>query len=102
MAPRTRKIRHDDNTRAKIQTTQLLKRLTGHALGNIEMSSTQVTAALGVLRKAMPDLAATELSGEVARPTVIRSPETVADSKAWLDKHGPERIEPDQPVTKPN
>lgn len=65
MAARKNKIRHDDETRLKIKTSQLLNRLTDHALGGCEMNSTQVTAALGVLKKALPDLAATELSGNV-------------------------------------
>jgi hypothetical protein len=65
MAARTRKVRHDDETRARIKTSQLLNRLTDHALGSVDMSSTQVTAALGVLRKSLPDLTATEHSGKV-------------------------------------
>jgi hypothetical protein len=34
-----------------------------HALGKVEMTATQVSAALGLLRKVSPDLAATELTG---------------------------------------
>lgn len=91
LAARIRKIRHDENTRMKIKVSQLQNALTDHALGNLKMLPSQVTAALGLLRKVMPDLAATELSGEVARPTVIRAPETVRDSRAWLEQHGPKR-----------
>lgn len=65
MAARTRKIRHDAETRDKIQASQLVNRLTAHALGNVDMKPTQVTAALGLLRKVIPDLAATEISGAV-------------------------------------
>ena len=90
-------------TRDRIQTSMLINRLVDHALGNndpqtgkpVQLSPTQVTAANILLKKVMPDLAATELSGEVARPTVIRAPDTVADSKAWLDKHGPKRVHSD-------
>ena len=74
MAARIRKIRHDDETRAKIKTSQLVNRLTDHALGKVEMQATQVTAALGLLKKALPDLAAIEHSGE-GKPTYIVSPE---------------------------
>lgn len=66
MPARIRKIRHDDETRAKIRTSQLINRLTGHVLGDVEMSSSQVTAGLGLLRKTLPDLTATEHSGEIA------------------------------------
>ena len=37
MAARTTKIRHDENTRLKIQATQLVNRLQDHALGKVEM-----------------------------------------------------------------
>jgi uncharacterized protein YjiS (DUF1127 family) len=66
MAARIRKIRHDDETRAKIKTSQLINRLTEHVLSDLELSPSQVTAGLGLLRKTLPDLTATELSGEIA------------------------------------
>jgi hypothetical protein len=66
MAARVRKIRHDEETRARIKTSQLINRLTGHVLGDVEMSASQVTAGLGLLRKTLPDLTATEHSGEIA------------------------------------
>lgn len=65
MAARTRKVRHDEFTRQRIQTTQLVNRLTGHALGTVEMTPSAVTAALGLLKKALPDLQSVENSGTV-------------------------------------
>jgi hypothetical protein len=67
MAARTLRPRHQDEIRQKIQTSQLLNRLTNHGLGKLKngMDATQVSAALGVLRKALPDLTATEHSGDV-------------------------------------
>ena len=67
MAARTRKVRHDAETRQKIQTSQLVNRLTDHVFGRAEMSKTQVTAALGLLKKSLPDLATVEskISGEL-------------------------------------
>ena len=56
MAARTRKIRHDDDTRMKIKAAQLINRLTGHAMGEIEMSPSQVRAIEVLLRKILPDL----------------------------------------------
>ena len=37
MAARIRKIRNDEEHRKRIKTTQLVKRLTLHALGQIDM-----------------------------------------------------------------
>jgi hypothetical protein len=70
LAARTRKQRHDDFTREKIQTSQLVNRLTQHAFGKNKMTSTQVTAALGLLKKSLPDLAASqvEVSGPNGEP----------------------------------
>lgn len=42
--------------RKKIQTTQLIKRLESFVNDEIKMSSAQVTAALGLLKKSLPDL----------------------------------------------
>lgn len=56
MAARIRKIKHDENTRLKIQAAQLINRLTAHANGEVEMSATQVRATEILLRKILPDL----------------------------------------------
>ena len=68
MAARTVKIRHDEETRAKIQTSQLINRLTEHALGNVDMPATAVTAALGLIRKTLPDLTSQTISGDEDQP----------------------------------
>lgn len=65
MAARVRKVRHDENTRAKIQTSQLINRLYGHVVGKVELSPTQVRAAEVLLRKTLPDLSATEIDAKV-------------------------------------
>lgn len=41
--------------RARIRAGGIAKRLEGHVLGKVEMSSTQVQAALGLLKKVVPD-----------------------------------------------
>jgi hypothetical protein len=63
MAARKVKIRHDDETRAKIQASQIINRLTDHMLGNCQMEATQVRAAEILLRKSLPDLQSVEMSG---------------------------------------
>lgn len=47
--------------RSRIRTSQIARRLTDHVLGQVEMSATQVTAALGLLRKTLPDLSQMDL-----------------------------------------
>lgn len=51
--------------RAKIESEKLINKLSNHVLNNDEMSNTQITAALGLLRKSVPDLSAIEHSGEI-------------------------------------
>lgn len=46
--------------REKIRASQLVNRLENHVFGEIELDSTQVTAALGLLKKCVPDLRASE------------------------------------------
>lgn len=63
--------RQDERCRSAIQTTQLCKRLNSFALGlpdpqtrqPVEMSDGQIRAALGLLRKTLPDLSSTQLNG---------------------------------------
>ena len=56
MAARIKKIRHDENTRLKIQAAQLINRLTDHSNGKVELSATQVRSIEILLRKILPDL----------------------------------------------
>lgn len=51
--------------RVKIQNSNILNALIEHGEGKREMSSSQVSAALGLLKKVLPDLSAVELSGNV-------------------------------------
>lgn len=88
MAARKRKIRHDDETRAKIQTSQLINRLTDHVFGKVELSATQVRAAETLLRKTLPDLTATELTGDVNHNFVISDQPQMAPEE-WQEKFAP-------------
>lgn len=54
-----------DVVRERIRTGVVLNRLQKHALGKLEMTTTQVRAAEILLRKTVPDLSSTELRGEV-------------------------------------
>ena len=55
---------HDEQTRTKIQASQLINRLTDHVLGNVEMSASQVRAAEVLLKKALPDLQAVAVAAD--------------------------------------
>jgi hypothetical protein len=57
--------------RSRIQGSVIADQLQKHVLGAVEMSPTQVSAALGLLRKVAPDLASTELKGDPTRPIAI-------------------------------
>lgn len=53
---------HDAATRDKIQTSQLINRLQSFAFGNCEMTGDQVRAALGLIKKTLPDLTQGDLN----------------------------------------
>lgn len=83
MAARVTKIRHDENTRAKIKVGNIIARLNKLIDGEIEMPPHAVTAALGLLKKALPDLTSVEHSGEVKRTYVARMPQKQTTVEQW-------------------
>lgn len=64
--------KHDELTRLKIKTSQLVNRLTDHALGKVDMPNSAVRAALGLLAKTLPDLATVQHQGHDGGPLVVR------------------------------
>lgn len=50
--------------RVKIQNSNILNALIEHVLGTREMSSTQVTAGLGLMKKVLPDLQSMTVGGD--------------------------------------
>ena len=74
MAARTN-LRQQEQTRAAIQTTQLVKRLQCFALhendeaGNVvEIDANRLRAIEVLLRKSLPDLSSVELTGDPDNP----------------------------------
>lgn len=53
--------RHQEMIREKIRASQLVNVLEEHVLENRELSKSQVSAALGLLKKCIPDLQSTTL-----------------------------------------
>ena len=64
-------VRLTEEHRAKIRTINILNALQEHVEGKREMSSTQVQAGLGLLKKCLPDLQAVQHSGEEGGPVKI-------------------------------
>jgi hypothetical protein len=71
MAARLR-AKHQEEVRTKIQTSQLINRLQDHALGDAELSPTRIKAIEVLLKKTLPDLSATEISGDPEAPLETR------------------------------
>jgi hypothetical protein len=90
-----------DTHRLKIQNSNILSVLVEHVQGKREMGATQVTAAIALLRKVLPDLTATELTGGIAT-YVARLPTpsvSVEDWKETIDLNGSQSGISGQPVT---
>lgn len=86
--PRKPGYRHIDETRAKIQVSQIINRLNQCVMGEIELSPSQVNAAKTLLSKVLPDLQAMALSGETTINNRVSSkPMTEAE---WAAEHGVE------------
>lgn len=62
----------DARTRQKIQATQIINRLQSLVNGEIEMPPHAVTAGLGLLKKAIPDLSAVTLTGADGGPVLSK------------------------------
>lgn len=89
MAARTKKIRHDEETRLKIQASQIVNRLQDHIFGKIELTPTQVRCAEVLLKKTIPDLSSTENKTEVVHRFVARLPNKAENSATWQQQHAP-------------
>ena len=82
-----------DEHRTKIANSQILKCLLEHIQGTREMSATQVSAGLGLLRKVLPDLSQAEIKSEVVHRYVARLPEKAKSTEQWQQQHAPPTIQ---------
>lgn len=71
MAPRSTKIRHDEETRAKIKAAQIINRLQACIMGEVSLDASQVSAAKTLLNKVLPDLKAHEHTGDEGGPLQV-------------------------------
>lgn len=83
-----KKLSHDMKTREKIRTSQLINRLMSHIDGDIELSQSQVRGIEILLKKTLPDLQATTISGDEDNPLKTDSEITVRIVSARPDDTG--------------
>ena len=68
MPARVRKIRHDEETRAKIQAAQIINRFHACLMGEITLDTNQVSCGKALLAKTLPDLSAVSIEGDEDHP----------------------------------
>jgi len=73
MAARLHKL-HQDHVRQKIQASNLIHRLQCHALGEIEMSATQIKAAETLLDRSVAKLSQIQHVGPAGGPVELAWP----------------------------
>lgn len=87
-------IERDEDNRSRIQAENIIKRLTDHVLGNLKdedgqtiaLESSQVTAALGLLKKVLPDLSSTNVQGDVFNYHYVVDAEPVSEDE-WENQY---------------
>jgi len=72
-----------DVVRQRIQVGVICDKLAKHIAGKCKMTATQVRAAEILLRKAVPDMASVEHSGEVTQHYVAEIPAPAATAEEW-------------------
>ena len=83
MAARNRKGL-SENTRTRIQTTMIVKRLEDHILGKVEMTSSQVSAASILIKKTLPDLQSVQVEKQTPNNSIENM--TVEELNAELEE----------------
>ena len=80
-------LSHDTKTRDRIRTSQLINRLEKFVLSEkeqdakVELTPAQVTAALGLIKKTLPDLAAVQIAGDQDNPLRVITAITLTGPK---------------------
>jgi hypothetical protein len=79
--------------RVKIQNSNILNALIEHVDGKRDMSATQVTAGIALLRKVLPDLSQTDNTTEVVHRYVARLPEKARSTDEWQKQNPAQTIQ---------
>jgi len=69
--------RRTDRALVRIDIARIVNRLESHIFGDVKLEASAVTAALGLLKKKLPDLAALQHSGDEENPLQIKIIERV-------------------------
>src|SRR5262245_36077162 len=96
-----------EQVRAKIRGAYLIRRLQQHVAGKINLTMSQIRAADILLRKIIPDLSQTSVTGEMTHKYVVEVPPLLTKDE-WLKKyktiehvqHKPPQLQ--QPLQQPN
>lgn len=72
--------------RARIQTSMLINRLHDHVKGAVKLDKSQVSAAIALLKKTLPDLTSVEHSGEIEHNHIARLPSPSQEIDQWRDQ----------------
>ncbi len=83
MAARKFAIRHDDQTRAKIQSAHIINRLQKAFDGDLNLSREQISIAKILLAKVLPDLQMTENKTEITTSNVVALPDRAKTTEQW-------------------
>ena len=84
-----------EELRSRIQTRQITNRLADHVAGKVDMSPTQVQAALGLLRKTLPDLSAVDSTVDAKVSTKFER-KVYATEKTAVSVPGPQASDADE------
>ncbi len=82
----------EQTIRDRIQNSKIANQLISFVLGEIKLEPSQVTAALGLLKKVLPDLSSSENKTEVVHRYVARLPNKAANSDIWQKQHAPKPL----------
>lgn len=82
--------------RESIPVQDIVDRLARNAIGELlegeeAMTAMEITAAVKLLAKVMPDLTSMEIKGDVAH-YVVRLPVSAADAESWSKQHAPKAL----------
>lgn len=97
MPARVNKIRHDENTRLKIQASNIVNRLQAFFFGHkdprtdevVKLDSTQVAVGLALLKKILPDMSLVEHTGEISTTYVVQSDLPIKNIDEWAKNNIP-------------
>lgn len=66
-----KQLSHDNKTRERIKTSQLINRLQSNALGEIELTKDQIRSIEILLKKTLPDLQQVSHEGSIDQNVIV-------------------------------